>query len=83
MQIYLNHLFFNMDGSENTSYPIFENAIKCEYEVMTDLQEINSSDITVSTHKGKFYNLKLEYIMLFNIEQQIIECNYGVDHGIP
>ena len=45
---------------------------------MTDLQEINSSDITVSTHKV-FYKPKPGTLMLFN---SYLPHHFAVDHGI-
>jgi len=45
---------------------------------MTDLQEINSSDITVSTHKV-FYKPKPGTLMLFN---SYLPHQFAVDPGI-
>tara|TARA_B100002019_G_scaffold227842_1_gene201079 strand:- start:97 stop:723 length:627 start_codon:yes stop_codon:yes gene_type:complete len=73
-----NHIsgFYFLKCSENTSYPIFEDPRPGK--VMTDLQEINSSDITVSTHKV-FYKPKPGTLMLFN---SYLPHQFAVDPGI-
>jgi|TARA_B110000285_G_scaffold166090_1_gene185577 uncharacterized protein (TIGR02466 family) len=73
-----NHIsgFYFLKCSDNTSYPMFEDPRPGK--VMTDLSEIDTSNISISTNKV-FYKPKPGTLMLFN---SYLPHQFAVDHGI-
>jgi uncharacterized protein (TIGR02466 family) len=73
-----NHIsgFYFLKCSDNTSYPMFEDPRPGK--VMTDLSEIDTSNISISTNKV-FYKPKPGTLMLFN---SYLPHQFAVDPGI-